>query len=59
MIYSNAIVVQTGQNDDQNACNKLFEDIDLKSIGVRDNGILKLEGGSVINKKFKYFNNND
>jgi hypothetical protein len=47
MLYANATINST----------KLFDDLDLKSIAVRDNGVLKVESGAVINKKFKYFNN--
>ncbi len=35
----------------------VFDKLDLSQLAVRDNGVLSLEAGSVINKRFKYFNN--
>ena len=38
---------------------KLFDSFDLTQIAVRDNGVLQIERGAAINKKFKYFNNSE
>lgn len=35
----------------------MFDNLDLSKIAVRDNGVLKVENGSITNKKFKYLNN--
>lgn len=35
----------------------MFDKLDLSQMAVRDNGIMKVERGAVVNKKFKYFNN--
>lgn len=35
----------------------IFDKLEMDKIAVRDNGIMKVERGACVNKKFKYFNN--
>eukprot|EP00347_Sterkiella_histriomuscorum_P001924 403370146 len=70
MLYQNAIEIKEVSPDDANInvsstaiallnSTKLFDALDLSQLAVRDNGVLKIEKGAAINKKFKYFNNTD
>ncbi|CDW73014.1 formyl-transferase [Stylonychia lemnae] len=65
MLYQNAVEIKELEPDIGNLENQeavingtmLFDQIDLAQIAVRDNGVMKIERGAAINKKFKYFNN--
>jgi len=35
----------------------VFDRVDLAQVAVRDNGTLRVQAGSLVQKKFKYFNN--
>ena len=62
MLYANALTVQEVEDESSQVqatinTTQMFDNLDLKTIAVRDNGVIKVEGGAVVNKKFKYFNN--